>query len=75
MTAEAWKKLVTVPFSDEILDKGFTNARKAADNVYDPNKTFRVKKQMTRMIQASVDTMAEQLMSCLLYTSPSPRDS
>ena len=63
MTAVAWKKLVTVPFSDEILDKGFTNARKAADNVYDPNKTFRVKKQMTRMIQASVDTMAEQLMS------------
>ena len=43
MSGVAWKKLVTVPFSDEILDKGFTNARKAADNVYDPNKTFRVK--------------------------------
>ena len=63
MTAIPWKKLVTIPFSDEILDKGFTNGRKAADNVFDPNKTFRVKKQMTRMIQASVDTIAEQLMS------------
>jgi nucleolar GTP-binding protein len=63
MTAIPWKKLITIPFSEEILDKGFTNGRKAADNVYDPNKTFRVKKQMTRMIQASVDTIAEQLMS------------
>ena len=63
MTAIPWKKLATIPFSEEILDKGFSNGRKASENVYDPNKTFRVKKQMTRMIQASVDTIAEQLMS------------
>jgi len=63
MTAVNWKRLATVPFSDEVLDKGFSNGRKAADNVYDPDKTFRVRKQMNRMIQASADTIAEQLMN------------
>lgn len=63
MTAVHWKKLETVPFSDEILDKGFSKGRKAADNVFDPNKTFRVRKQMIRMIQSSVDTISDQLMN------------
>ena len=63
MTAVHWKKLATVPFSDEILDKGFSKGRKTADNVFDPNKTFRVRKQMIRMIQSSVDTISEQLMN------------
>ena len=63
MTAVNWKKLATVPFSDELLDKGFTKGRKAAENTYDPHKTFRVRKQMTRMIQSSVDTIAEQLIN------------
>lgn len=63
MTAVNWKKLATVPFSDELLDKGFTKARKAAENVYDPNKTFRVRKQMIRMIQSAVDTISEQLLN------------
>tara|TARA_B100001115_G_scaffold180841_1_gene173912 strand:+ start:2249 stop:3430 length:1182 start_codon:yes stop_codon:yes gene_type:complete len=63
MTAVHWKKLATVPFSDEILDKGFSRGRKAAENVYDPNKTFRVRKQMIRMIQSSVDTICDQLMN------------
>ncbi len=63
MTAVHWKKLATVPFSDEVLDKGFSKGKKAADNVYDPDKVFRVRKQMSRMIQASVDTIAEQLIN------------
>jgi len=63
MTAVNWKKIATVPFSDELLDKGFTKARKGSENVYDPNKTFRVRKQMLRMIQSAADTIAEQLMN------------
>tara|TARA_B100001996_G_scaffold382434_1_gene374236 strand:+ start:794 stop:1915 length:1122 start_codon:yes stop_codon:yes gene_type:complete len=63
MTAVNWKKIATVPFSDELLDKGFTKARKASENVYDPNKTFRVRKQMIRMIQSAVDTISEQLLN------------
>jgi nucleolar GTP-binding protein len=63
MTAVHWKKLATVPFSDEVLDKGFSKGRQAADNVYDSDKIFRVRKQMSRMIQASADTIAEQLMN------------
>ena len=56
-----WRKLPTVLTMDEILDKAFSRGRKAADRVDDPVKIFRVRKQLTRMVQTSADVMAEYL--------------
>lgn len=46
----------------ELLDKAFSRARKAADRVGDRDKVFRVRKQMNRMIQTSSDVLAESLL-------------
>ena len=37
-----WRQLPTVLFEDEVLDKAFSRARKAADRVEDPNRVFRL---------------------------------
>ncbi|DAC69622.1 MAG TPA: hypothetical protein D7I16_04130, partial [Candidatus Poseidoniales archaeon] len=50
-----WRQLPTVLFEDEVLDKAFSRARKAADRVEDPNRVFRTRKQMTRMVQTAAD--------------------
>ena len=54
-----WKSLSTVLFADEVLDKAFSRATKAANKVEDPNKIFRHRKQMTRMVQTAADVIAE----------------
>ena len=72
MASVEWRKIPTVLYPQEVLDKAFRRAGKQSDLVEDPDKYHRVRKQMARMVQAASDTIAE---TCLLYTSPSPRDS
>ena len=48
-------------FEDEVLDKAFSRARKAADRVEDPNRVFRTRKQMTRMVQTAADIIHTML--------------
>ncbi len=43
-----WRDLVTVLTEEEVLDKGFSRAKKSADRVDDPVKVFRVRKQLTQ---------------------------
>ncbi len=50
-----WRQLPTVLFEDEVLDKAFSRARKAADRVVDVNRVFRTRKQLTRMVQTAAD--------------------
>jgi len=59
--AVVWRDLVTVLTEEEVLDKGFSRAKKAADRVDDPVKVFRVRKQLTRMVQTSSDVMSQYL--------------
>ena len=56
-----WRQLPTVLFEDEVLDKAFSRARKAADRVDDPNRVFRTRKQMTRMVQTAADIIHTML--------------
>jgi nucleolar GTP-binding protein len=56
-----WRDLITVLTEDEVLDKGFSRAKKAADRVDDPVKVFRVRKQLTRMVQTAADVMSQYL--------------
>ena len=65
-----WKGVPTVLFGDELLDKGFTRGRAAADRVNESNRVFRVRKQMSRMVQTSSDTIAEYLLE-VVSTWPS----
>jgi nucleolar GTP-binding protein len=58
----SWKSLPTVLLEDEILDKAFSRAKKAADRVEDQDRTFRVRKQLTRMVQTSADVISTQLL-------------
>ena len=58
----SWKSLPTVLLEDEILDKGFSRAKKAADRVEDQDRIFRVRKQLTRMVQTSADVISTQLL-------------
>ena len=46
-----WRDLPTVLTEEEVLDKAFSRAKKAADRVDDPVKVFRVRKQLVRMVQ------------------------
>ena len=57
-----WKKIPTVLFAKEVLDKAYSRATKAADRVDDSNRTFRVRKQMNRMLQTASDVIAETLL-------------
>ena len=45
---------------DEVLDKAFSRARKAADRVDDSDRVFRVRKQMNRMVQTAADVIFNQ---------------
>lgn len=56
-----WRDLTTVLTEEEVLDKGFSRGKKAADRVDDPVKVFRVRKQLTRMVQTSADVMSQYL--------------
>ena len=56
-----WRDLTTVLTEEEVLDKGFSRGKKAADRVDDPVKVFRVHKQLTRMVQTSADVMSQYL--------------
>jgi nucleolar GTP-binding protein len=54
----SWRTLGTVLLEEELLDKAFSRAKKAADRVDDPDRIFRVRKQMTRMVQTASDIIA-----------------
>lgn len=54
----SWRKLPTVLLEEEILDKAFSRAKKAADRVDDSDRIFRVRKQMNRMVQTAADIIA-----------------
>ncbi|MAE78722.1 MAG: GTP-binding protein [Candidatus Poseidoniales archaeon] len=54
----SWRTLPTVLLEDEILDKAFSRAKKAADRVDDPDRVFRVRKQMNRMVQTASDIIS-----------------
>jgi len=56
----SWRTLATVLLADEVLDKAFSRAKKAADRVDDPDRVFRVRKQMTRMVQTAADIIATE---------------
>ena len=57
-----WKTIPTVLFHNEVLDKAYSRATKAADRVDDSNRTFRVRKQMNRMLQTASDVIAETFL-------------
>ena len=42
-----WRDLITVLTEEEVLDKGFSRAKKSADRVDDPVKVFRVRKPVS----------------------------
>ena len=56
----SWRTLPTVLLEDEVLDKAFSRARKAADRVDDSDRIFRVRKQMNRMVQTAADVIFNQ---------------
>ena len=58
----SWRTLPTVLLEDEILDKAFSRARKAADRVDDSDRIFRVRKQMNRMVQTAADIISTNLL-------------
>jgi nucleolar GTP-binding protein len=58
----SWRKLPTVLLEEEVLDKAFSRAKKAADRVDDSDRTFRVRKQMNRMVQTAADIIATTLL-------------
>ena len=58
----SWRTLPNVLLKQELLDKAFSRASKAADRVEDRDKVFRVRKQMNRMIQTASDVLYETLL-------------
>jgi nucleolar GTP-binding protein len=58
-----WRRIPTVLYPQEIIDKAFRKASKQADLVEDPDKYHRVRKQMTRMVQASADVIDTTLLN------------
>ena len=63
MSLVEWRSIPTVLYPQEILDKAFGRASSQADLVEDPDKYHRVRKQMTRMVQAASDVIAKTLNS------------
>ena len=51
----SWRTLPTVLTKEELLDKAYARARKAADRVDDSDRVFRVRKQLSRMLQTASD--------------------
>ncbi len=62
MASVEWRRIPTVLYPQEVLDKAFRRASKQSDLVEDPDKYHRVRKQMNRMVQAASDTIAETLL-------------
>jgi len=58
----SWRALPTVLTKDELLDKAYARAKKAADRVDDSDRVFRVRKQLNRMIQTASDILSTYLM-------------
>jgi len=58
----SWRTLSTVLLAEEVLDKAFSRAKKAADRVDDPDRVFRVRKQMTRMVQTAADIISTECL-------------
>ena len=58
----SWRALPTVLTKEELLDKAYARARKAADRVDDNDRVFRVRKQLNRMIQTASDILSTYLM-------------
>jgi len=56
-----WRTLPTVLTEDELLDKAFSRAKKAADRVEDRDRVFRTRKQLTRMVQTAADVLSTSL--------------
>ena len=72
----SWRTIPTVLLEDEVLDKAFSRARKAADRVDDPDKVFRVRKQMNRMVQTAADVIYSQfteMVECWPSLDQSPQ--
>ena len=53
----SWRALPTVLTKEELLDKAYGRAKKAADRVDDRDRYFRVRKQLNRMIQTASDIL------------------
>ena len=58
----SWRALPTVLNKEELLDKAFARAKKAADRVDDNDRVFRVRKQLNRMVQTASDILTTYLM-------------
>jgi len=58
----SWRALPTVLTEEELLDKAFARAKKAADRVDDSDRVFRVRKQLNRMLQTASDIITTYLM-------------
>ena len=58
----SWRALPTVLNKEELLDKAFARAKKAADRVDDSDRVFRVRKQLNRMVQTASDILTTYLM-------------
>ena len=58
----SWRALPTVLTKEELLDKAYARAKKAADRVDDSDRVFRVRKQLNRMIQTASDILSTYLM-------------
>tara|TARA_B100001248_G_scaffold261238_1_gene251763 strand:+ start:3647 stop:4804 length:1158 start_codon:yes stop_codon:yes gene_type:complete len=58
----SWRALPTVLTKEELLDKAFARAKKAADRVDDSDRVFRVRKQLNRMVQTASDILVTYLM-------------
>ena len=58
----SWRALPTVLTKEELLDKAYARAKKAADRVDDNDRVFRVRKQLNRMIQTASDILSTYLL-------------
>ena len=58
----SWRALPTVLTKEELLDKAYARAKKAADRVDDNDRVFRVRKQLNRMIQTASDILSTYLI-------------
>ena len=62
MVSIIWREIPTVLTLDELLDKAFSRAKKAANLVVDKDRVYRTRKQMTRMIQSAADNLSSTLI-------------
>ncbi|HIC50764.1 MAG TPA: hypothetical protein EYP01_04890, partial [Candidatus Poseidoniales archaeon] len=62
MASMDWRRIPTVLYPQEILDKAFGRASKQSDLVEDPDKYHRVRKQMDRMVQSAADVIDTTLL-------------